>query len=143
MADKRQTVAQTLEEVITWRPVLAPVLRSFEPLLTAQEELGGAVAECLKKEGVSLPQAQPQRMEQGVSMLAGASFSGVAPAVRICAEKLLPMLCRMDAVVPHKARLTDFFLKSDGAEDQRAEELVCAAASGDRDALRLWRKNWP
>lgn len=135
MADKRQTVAQTLEEVITWRPVLAPVLRSFEPLLTAQEELGGAVAESLKKEGVSLPQAQPQRMEQGVSMLAGASFSGVAPAVRICAEKLLPMLCRMDAVVPHKAKLTDFFLKSDGAEAQRAEELVCAAASGDRDAL--------
>ena len=135
MADKRQTVAQTLEEVITWRPVLAPVLRSFEPLLTAQEELGGAVAESLKKEGVSLPQAQSQRMEQGVSMLAGASFSGVAPAVRISAEKLLPMLCRMDAVVPHKARLTDFFLKSDGAEAQRAEELVCAAASGDRDAL--------
>ena len=63
MADKRQTVAQTLEEVITWRPVLAPVLRSFEPLLTAQEELGGAVAESLKKEGVSLPQAQPQRMD--------------------------------------------------------------------------------
>lgn len=135
MAVKRQTVAQTLEEVIAWRPVLAPVLRSFEPLLTAQEELGDAVAESLKKEGVSLPQGQPQRMEQGVSLLSGASFTGIAPTVRICAEKLLPMLCRMDAVVPHKARLTDFFLKSDEAGAQRAEELVAAAASGDRDAL--------
>ena len=109
MAVKRQTVAQTLEEIITWRPVLAPVLRSFEPLLTAQEELGDAVAESLKKEGLSLPQTEPQRMEQGVSMLAGASFSGVAPAVRLSAEKLLPMLCRMDAVVPTRPSLRIFF----------------------------------
>lgn len=142
MAAARQTVAQTLEEVITWRPVLAPVLRSFEPLLTAQDELGAAVAERLKNEGVSLPQAQPQRMEQGVSLLAGASYAGVAPAVRVCAERLLPMLCRMDAVTPHQDKLTDFFLKSDSAEVQRAEELVAAAASGDRESLAaLAKKN--
>lgn len=135
MAATRQNVAQTLEEVIQWRPVLAPVLRTFEPLLSAQEELADDVAQCLKKEGVSLPQAQPQRMEKGVSLLAGASFAGVVPVVRLCAKKLLPLLCRMDAVVPHKQKLTEFFLKSDQAEAQPLEELVAAVASGNRDAL--------
>ena len=135
MAATRQTVAQTLEEVIAWRPVLAPVLRSFEPLLAAQEELVGELANCLKQHGIALPQGQAERMEQGVSLLAGASFAGIAPAVRISAEKLLPLLCRMDAVVPHKAALTDFFTKSDGAEAQRAEEIVAAVAAGDRKAL--------
>ena len=135
MAATRQTVAQTLEEVITWRPVLAPVLRSFEPLLTAQEELVGALAQSLKEQGVQLPQDQAGRMEQGVSLLAGATFAGFAPAVRISAEKLLPLLCRMDAVVPHKDVLTDFFLKSDKAEAQKLEELAAAVASGNKSAI--------
>ena len=135
MAATRQTVAQTLEEVITWRPVLAPVLRSFEPLLTAQEDLVGVLAQSLKEQGVQLPQDQAGRMEQGVSLLAGATFAGFAPAVRISAEKLLPLLCRMDAVVPHKDALTDFFLKSDKAEAQKLEELAAAVASGNKPAL--------
>ena len=126
MAATRQTVAQTLEEVITWRPVLAPVLRSFEPLLTAQEELVGELVECLKKQDVKLPQSQAERMEQGVSLLAEATFAGFAPAVRTSAEKLLPMLCRMDTVVPYKDALTDFFLKSDKAEAQKLEDIVAA-----------------
>ena len=134
MAVTRQTVAQTLEEVIAWRPVLAPVLRSFEPLLAAQEELVGALAESLKQQGVSLPQGQTARMEQGVSLLAGFTFAGAAPAVRRSAEKLLPLLCRMDAVVPYKAALADFFLKSD-ANGQQAEDIVAAIASGNRDTL--------
>ena len=135
MAATRQTAAETIEDVIKRRPVLAPVLRTFEPLLTAQDELGDAVAECLKKEGVSLPQAQPQRIVQGVSLLAEASFAGVAPAVRLCAEKLLPILCSMDTVVPHKGKLTDFFLKSDKIEVQDMEDLVAAIAAGNRKML--------
>ena len=132
MAATRQTVAQTLEEVITWRPVLAPVLRSFEPLLTAQQDLVGVLTENLKEQGVALPQGQPERMDQGVSLLAGATFVGFAPAVRTSAEKLLPLLCRMDAVVPHKDVLADFFLKSDKTDAQTIEELVAAVASGNK-----------
>ena len=37
--NKSQTVAQTLDEIIAWRPVLEPVLRVFCPMLTAQAEL--------------------------------------------------------------------------------------------------------
>ena len=135
MAATRQTVAQTLEEVITWRPVLAPVLRSFEPLLSAQEELVGELVECLKKQDVKLPQSQAERMEQGVSLLADATFVGFAPAVRTSAEKLLPMLCRMDTVVPYKDALTDFFLKSDKAEAQKLEDIVAAVSSGSKKSI--------
>ena len=132
MAATRQTVAQTLEEVIAWRPVLAPVLRSFEPLFTAQEELAGELADSLKDQAAALPQGKPERMDQGVSLLAGATFAGFAPAVRISAEKLLPLLSRMDAVVPHKEALADFFLKSDDTRAQKLEELVAAVASGNK-----------
>lgn len=135
MAATRQNVAQTLEEVISWRPVLAPVLRSFEPLFTAQQDLVEVLAEKLKEQGVALPQNQPERMDQGVSLLAEATFAGFAPAVRTSAEKMLPLLCRMDAVVPHKDALTDFFLKSDKAETQSLEELVAAITSGNRTTI--------
>lgn len=135
MAATRQTVAQTLEEVIAWRPVLAPVLRSFEPLFSAQEELVGVLAENLKEQAAALPQGQTDRMDQGVSLLAGATFAGFSPAVRTSAEKLLPLLSRMDAVVPHKEALADFFLKSDDTEAQNVEELVAAVASGNKKAI--------
>ena len=135
MAATRQTVAQTLEEVIAWRPVLAPVLRSFEPLFSAQEELVGVLAENLKEQAAALPQGQTDRMDQGVSLLAGATFAGFSPAVRTSAEKLLPLLSRMDAVVPHKEALADFFLKSDATQAQNVEELVAAVASGNKKAI--------
>ena len=135
MAATRQTVAQTLEEVIAWRPVLAPVLRSFEPLFSAQEELVGVLAENLKEQAAALPQGQTDRMDQGVSLLAGATFAGFSPAVRTSAEKLLPLLSRMDAVVPHKDALADFFLKSDDTVAQHVEELVAAVASGNKKAI--------
>ena len=137
MAATRQTVAQTLEEVIAWRPVLAPVLRSFEPLFSAQEELVGVLAENLKEQAAALPQGQTDRMDQGVSLLAGATFAGFSPAVRTSAEKLLPLLSRMDAVVPHKEALADFFLKSDDTEAQNVEELVAAVASGNKKAIEV------
>lgn len=132
MAATRQTVAQTLEEIITWRPVLAPVLRSFEPLLSAQEDLVGELVKSLKEQGLELPQGQPDRMDQGVSLLAGATFAGFAPAVFTSAEKLLPLLSRMDAVVPYKDALEGFFLKSDKADAQKIEELVAAVVSGNK-----------
>lgn len=136
MAATRQTVAQTLEEVIAWRPVLAPVLRSFEPLFSAQEELVGVLAENLKDQAAALPQGQTDRMDQGVSLLAGTTFAGFSPAVRTSAEKMLPLLSRMDAVVPHKEALADFFLKSDDTETQHVEELVAAVASGNKKAIQ-------
>ena len=132
MAATRQTVAQTLEEIITWRPVLAPVLRSFEPLLSAQEDLVGELTKRLKELGLELPQGQPNRMDQGVSLLAGATFAGFAPAVLTSAEKLLPLLSRMDAVVPYKDALEAFFLKSDKADAQKIEELVATVVSGNK-----------
>ena len=135
MAVKRQSVAQTLAEVMSWRPVLEPVLKAFEPLLAAQEELAAPVAERLHAAGVEMPQAQPQRLEQGVSLLAGFAFAGVAPCVRLCAEKLLPLLGQMDTVAPHEAALSDIFLKQDAAFDQRCEQLMAAVAFGDKETF--------
>ena len=126
MAATRQTVAQTLEEVIAWRPVLAPVLRSFEPLFSAQEELVDVLAENLKEQAAALPQGQTDRMDQGVSLLAGTTFAGFSPAVRTSAEKMLPLLSRMDAVVPHKEALAKKKKKYEGREAEHDEELLAA-----------------
>lgn len=45
MVLSRQSVAKTLEDVAARRPVLEPVLRAFEPLLTAQAQLTEDLAE--------------------------------------------------------------------------------------------------
>ena len=93
------------------------------------------LAASLAQAGIALPQARPQRLEQGLSLLAGASFPGVGPVLRESAATLLPILCRMDAVAPHKKALSEFFCSDTPAGAEQAEALTAAVAAGDREAL--------
>lgn len=135
MGETPQRAAQTLAEILGWRPALAPVLRVFEPLLTAQEELAEELASCVRAAGLELPGARPERLEQGAPLLAGASFGGIGPCVRAAAEKLLPLLTGLDALRPCGAALADFFLKPGGSDAQRPERLTEAFVSGERKKL--------
>jgi Uncharacterized protein involved in formate dehydrogenase formation len=112
MSTSRQSAEQTIEEVLSWRPVLAPVLRFFAPLLAAQAEV---VRELEAPSSVpSLPTPDAERLKQGVSLLAGASLTGLAAPMRTAAEKLLPLLEPMEALAPHMPVLREFFLKPVG-----------------------------
>lgn len=142
MAASCQNVSQTLEDVISWRPVLEPVLRAFEPLLAAQRELAEELANGLY--GLSLPELQSDRLSQGVSLLAGARLSGVAEPLRVCADKLLPLFAAMEALTPHMPALQSYFLKpvtepgssdDEGSHRDSRELLAEAMVSGDRNAV--------
>lgn len=137
-----QTVAQTLAEVISWRPVFEPVLRAFGPVLAAQSELAGEpsgeLADCIRASGLSLPEPDAERGRQGVSLLAGAALAGVAGPMGASAEKLLPLLADIETIAPHQPALAVFFArpadegsygKTDDAGDERrvlAEAVVAA-----------------
>ncbi len=141
MGASSQTASQTLTEVITWRPVLEPVLKAFEPVLSALPGLAAELADCLRASGLALPPWRSERAGQGVSLLAGEPLTGIAASMRLAAKKLLPLLGEIDAMVPHMPALEAFFYmpangaaERYGAGDTRtalAESLV----SGNREAV--------
>lgn len=135
MTVKRQTAAQTLEEVATWRPALEPVLQSFVPVFTAQEELAQALAGHPAMTGYALPPMTDERAEQGLSLLAGASFTGLAECLRQCAVRLAPLLAALETVSPCQKALATF-ANAGKAGDKRLETLMAAIASDDRAAVR-------
>lgn len=127
MAVDHQSVAETLADVASRRPILKPVLRAFEPLLSAGETLAGTLADTVRQAGLRLPELQWERAQQGVSLLAGVSLTGVARPMRLAAEKLLPLLSGIEAMAPHADPLRAFFLRPVQENDSRdalAEAMV-------------------
>ena len=82
MAISRQTVSETLAETASRRPVLQPVLAAFTPLLEARAALPEKLAPMLEESDFSLPPWRPERAQQGVPLLAGASLNGLFPLRR-------------------------------------------------------------
>ncbi|MDR2892506.1 MAG: formate dehydrogenase accessory protein FdhE [Deltaproteobacteria bacterium] len=130
----QRTVAQTMEDVIARRPVLAPVLRAFEPLLSAQAELAEALADALPED---FALTEPWNIQSGSSPAAAPGYSpaawfdsgnwpeGSAGLLRYSAEKLLPLLTRLEALQPHQAALEAFFLRpADKKTHKKSKESV-------------------
>jgi FdhE protein len=141
----RQTVSQTIADVIAWRPALGSVLKSFEPILSAQAEVGESLASSSQiaafavaaQGGLPWDNMQAERCRSGIFLLAGADFSGLAEAVHTSANALLPLLAELEAVKPHLDALQVFFGKSApaGTEDCR-EALLEALVSGNEAFLK-------
>ena len=129
MVAKRQSVADTLADVTARRPVLEPVLRAFEPLLSAGDALAGKLVKSVREAGLRLPELQWDRAQQGVSLLAGVPLAGAADPMRQAAEELLPLLTTIETVAPHAAALRAFFLRPAEADDSR-DALAEAVVAG-------------
>lgn len=145
-----QTVAQTLADVLSWRPVLEPVLRAFEPVLVAQSELVEELTDCIRASGLSLPSPDAARSRQGVSLLAGADLTGVAGPLGMSAEKILPLLAGIAAIAPHLPALAAFFVrpgedaareKKDDAKDDRQALAEAIVAADNMTVERIAVKN--
>lgn len=132
MAANCQSVAKTVADVVTRRPVLEPVLRAFEPLLSASEELAGQMAEEVRKAGLGLPEMQWDRAQQGVSLLADAPLNGIAGPMHTAAQTLLPLMEFLEAVAPHSARLRAFFLRPVATEGKDSREELAEAVVGGK-----------
>ena len=55
MAESRQTVSETLAGIVERRPVLAPVLNAFAPLLEARSALPEKLSPMIEESGFVLP----------------------------------------------------------------------------------------
>lgn len=115
MAISRQTVSETLAETASRRPVLQPVLTAFTPLLEARAALPEKLAPMLEESDFSLPPWRPERAQQGVPLLAGASLNGLFPLLRESAGALLPLLASLPSMGGYSAALEGFFQREDDA----------------------------
>lgn len=141
-----QSLEQTLEELVSRRPVLEPVLRAFAPALAAQVELALELQPDLSAARLALPKMQAERAGQGASLLAGESLDGLEEALRKSARKLLPLLGELAFIAGHMPALEACFLTpveqsvkgaaplSGKAKDIRVQ-LAEAQVSGNREAV--------
>lgn len=113
MAESRQSVSETLAGIAEHRPVLAPVLNAFAPLLEARSALPEKLSPMLEESGFVLPPWQPERAQQGAPLLAGASLNGLFPLVRESADTLLPLLEALPGMNGYADALSSFFQKEE------------------------------
>ena len=128
---KQQTAAQTLEDVIKWRPALRNVLEAFAPMLTAQEELADDIAQKIGQTPdlaeLGIPAWENARMTQGLSLLPGTSLEAFAPHFAQSAATMLPLLEVLDMVKEHGEALQRLMgADADGKECATLMEALAA-----------------
>ena len=109
MAESRQTVSETLAGIAERRPVLAPVLNAFAPLLEARSALPEKLSPLLEESGFVLPIWRQERAQQGAPLLAGVSLNGLFPLLHESACTLLPLLEALPGMNGYADALTSFF----------------------------------
>lgn len=147
MSAKFETVVETLDAIIARRPVLEPILRAFEPLLSARAELPEKLREAVKASGMALPAFQRERAAQGAALLAGEALTGIGPLIELAAKEILPLLEKHEFIVPHIPALRAFFIRENTAKDDAkpaaapCESCACrmklseAIIAGDADSV--------
>ncbi|MBQ2476915.1 MAG: formate dehydrogenase accessory protein FdhE [Desulfovibrio sp.] len=131
------SVSETTKILVERRPVLEPVLRTFEPVIESFGRLAGELAAPLAERGVSVPELDLEREAQGVSLLAGWDCAGIGDCLAQSARGMLPLLVKTDALKKSAGALEDFFAgKATSGEGRDAREaLAQAVLSGDDDAV--------
>lgn len=111
MASSCQSVEETINGILARRPVLAPVLQAFAPLLAARAALPERLKPLLEAAEARLPEMQRERAAQGYPLLAEMPLAGMETALRTAAETLMPLLVTQEVVKPYEAKLRAFLME--------------------------------
>ncbi|MBQ9537308.1 MAG: formate dehydrogenase accessory protein FdhE [Desulfovibrionaceae bacterium] len=98
MEQSCQTTAETLNDIIAWRPALASLLTAFSPLLTQAETLTAELLEDPLVAAINLPQCEPSRLQLGASLLSHYTMPDVSGALAYARTKLWPQLQAIPAL---------------------------------------------
>lgn len=109
MGAKKQTIGETLDWVSKKRPLLAPVLTVFGPVLQARADVATELVAMIRAGGPKLPEADSLRLSQGLSLLTGYDFAGAAKPLQVAAGKLLPELGKISLVGKDLDKIRLFF----------------------------------
>ncbi len=105
-----ENVAQTAERIINSRPVLEPVIKSFEKIFEAKEELPTKLLTLIKESNISLPEFTEKHAENGLSLLSGKSLKGFEIVLAESAKTMLPLLAKQEYLSPYIPALEQYFL---------------------------------
>lgn len=132
MGEINATIAAACER----RPMLAPILHAFEPLLQARDALALELAETMAQELAPPPYA-PENAAKGQPLFAEMASKELASPIQLAAERLLPLLGAQEAIGPHMEMLNAFYLAEPKANDarERLVEAIIANATQDLQAI--------
>lgn len=129
-----QSVSETVADIIAWRPVLSPVLKAFEPILTRRGMLAEEMESAVRDAGLVIPDLVMEKETKGVSLLAGSDLEGVGPLMAESASALFPLFAASGARGLDDPALAAFFASAGGDGDRR-RQLACAVLNGSDDTI--------
>jgi len=129
-----QSIAETISDIVSWRPVLAPVLKAFEPVLEGTAKLAEELEPAVSEAGLVIPELDMEKETNGVSLLAGSELNGIAPLLARSASVMLPLLAGSGAQGMDNPALAAFFAGT-GENSDRNRQLACAVMNGSDDTI--------
>lgn len=130
-----QSIARTVAEIIERRPVLEPVLKTFQPLFEAGKNLCPDLVRVSQSIHLHFPEFQRERAANGVSLLADMELNGVAPVIETSARTMIHVLASLEAVSPWQSALEKLFLAPEKGTPDSGEVLMRAVLTGATESV--------
>ncbi len=110
MISTRENVAQTAQRIITNRPVLEPIIKSFEGIFEARASLPKTLLPYIIDSGLVLPNFTEEFASHGRALLSGMSLKGLDNAISASAKTMLPLLGEQEYLKPFISTLDKYFV---------------------------------
>ena len=130
-----QNIARTVAEIVERRPVLEPVLKTFQPLFEAGKNLCPDLVRVSQSIHLHFPEFQRERAANGVSLLADMELNGVAPVIETSARTMIHVLASLEAVSPWQSALEKLFLAPEKGTPDSGEVLMRAVLTGATESV--------
>ncbi len=121
MINTRENVAQTAQRIISNRPVLEPIIKSFEKVFDARATLPKTLLPLIAESGLKLPEFNEEYAEHGRALLSGMSLTGLDKAIGASAKVMLPLLAEQEYLKPFMENLENYFTPKESSESKGTE----------------------
>ncbi len=112
MIRNRESVADTAERIKKIRPVLEPMIKSFEPIFSARATLPVTLVPLVEKCKLRLPNFTEEYYTNGRSLLSNMPLEGFETVLNGAAKVMLPLLAKLEYLKPFIPSIKKYFADS-------------------------------
>ncbi len=134
MINTRENVAQTAQRIINQRPVLEPIIKSFENIFDARATLPKELLPLLADLDIILPEFDEEYATHGRALLSGMSLTGLEPVISASAKTMLPLLAKQEYLKPFIPSLESYFITKETATANEQAQKTTHSSSAVAEA---------
>ncbi len=129
---KRQSIAETVADILKRRPILKVLLEKNAELFEAKKRIAEELQPILKQDGIQLPAWDKDKASQGIPLVAGIRAEDMENGLYLAAQNLWPVLSGFVAGENARQTIAEFF-----RDKKNIAGAVDALLSGDEDGIRV------